>query len=364
MSATRQVHAAPFATPHVERGFYRHHRDGDVYYVHGVAANPHDSFRRVVVYTSVKTEELGEPGQPPYDYLWRDEAEFMELISPSNEAVPVARADDAAVLLAAGHVPRFGRVTRVELGRLPDPAAPRVAGEAPAAPREPVPLERCAFVVHVSPTTPPVFAIRCEGLDWDDVARAAWCEAAAAARCAKGAADASTVIDSERVLVSFVDHGDEARFDDAVGAAATYLALRGHRVAVRADYGETPQEGLEPWERIAERPAHPYDYRVEVQRDAPAFRILPATEGDWAKPPHDSFYYLARTALDSVPDDVPALTSATLDLVEFRCDPEGRARGFARALGHACMHLAAEGHVARVAIASRRAWWESASERP
>lgn len=70
----------------VAKGFYRHYK-GHCYYVHGVACDPHDNHRRLVIYTSVKTETEGTPGQPRYDFLARDEKTFEEWVDAWNGAV-------------------------------------------------------------------------------------------------------------------------------------------------------------------------------------------------------------------------------------------------------------------------------------
>lgn len=70
----------------VTRGFYRHYK-GHVYFVHGVACDPHDNHRRLVIYTSVKTEEVGTEGQPKYDFLARDEKVFEEWVDAWNGQV-------------------------------------------------------------------------------------------------------------------------------------------------------------------------------------------------------------------------------------------------------------------------------------
>jgi len=63
----------------VRRGWYKHYT-GTPYYVLGVGCAHHESNRRLVVYTSVKTEEIGTPGEPPYDFCLRSEAEFEEWV--------------------------------------------------------------------------------------------------------------------------------------------------------------------------------------------------------------------------------------------------------------------------------------------
>lgn len=54
----------------IKKGFYRHY-DGHVYYVFGVGCLVHENRRKVVSYTSVKTEEQNE-----FDFLLRDEEDF------------------------------------------------------------------------------------------------------------------------------------------------------------------------------------------------------------------------------------------------------------------------------------------------
>lgn len=78
----------------VSRGFYRHYK-GPIYYVFGVACLKHERDRRVVIYTSVKTEE--DTGL--FDFLARDERDFESLVT-------LAYAPDTAQV----QVPRFQRV--------------------------------------------------------------------------------------------------------------------------------------------------------------------------------------------------------------------------------------------------------------
>jgi len=59
----------------LRRGFYRHY-NGHLYYVYGVGCARHENNRRMVVYTSVKTEE----GTEGFDFLLRDEKEFEEFV--------------------------------------------------------------------------------------------------------------------------------------------------------------------------------------------------------------------------------------------------------------------------------------------
>jgi hypothetical protein len=104
----------------VSRGLYRHYK-GHAYWVYGVACDPHQAYRRSVVYSSVKTEEQGTPGQPRYDFLARDEAEFEEWVlerDPEVRRLPPRDETEAAALTAAGYVPRFARVVDPEASRL------------------------------------------------------------------------------------------------------------------------------------------------------------------------------------------------------------------------------------------------------
>jgi hypothetical protein len=86
----------------VSRGFYRHWK-GHCYYVHGVACLKHEGDRRVVVYTSVKTEE----GAEGFDFLARDESEFEQWLNDLGADGRVVR------------VRRFARVTDPERSVVP-----------------------------------------------------------------------------------------------------------------------------------------------------------------------------------------------------------------------------------------------------
>lgn len=104
----------------IKRGFYRHYKEGHVYYVHGVGCNPHDAYRRSVIYTSVKTEEVGTPGQPRYDFLIRDEAEFAQWVTPPDQIPAAIDAGHPSAEPGHGFVPRFERIK--------DPAASTLPG--------------------------------------------------------------------------------------------------------------------------------------------------------------------------------------------------------------------------------------------
>lgn len=108
----------------VRKGFYRHYK-GEVYYVYGVVCLKHEGDRRIVSYTSVKTEEgPAAPYRSPgdggaYDFLGRDEQDFEAWVDPFQttpelRTVSLARLleyEDEAALRAAGMVRRFERIT-------------------------------------------------------------------------------------------------------------------------------------------------------------------------------------------------------------------------------------------------------------
>ena len=91
----------------VRSGFYRHYK-GHAYYVHGVACDVHKGNRRIVIYTSVKTEN----GDGGFKYLARDEDEFEQWVSRDGKKAypaPLSRQDlsNAKVMKL---VPRFERI--------------------------------------------------------------------------------------------------------------------------------------------------------------------------------------------------------------------------------------------------------------
>lgn len=90
----------------VSKGFYRHYK-GHVYYVHGVACLKHEGNRRIVIYTSVKTEQ-----EKVFDFLARDEADFEDLVEPDTGEAWGGQGTSLAVR-------RFARVTDPDLSILP-----------------------------------------------------------------------------------------------------------------------------------------------------------------------------------------------------------------------------------------------------
>ena len=93
----------------ITRGFYRHYK-GHLYTVLGVACLKHENDRRVVIYTSVKTEE-----EKRFDFLARDEREFEELVE-----VEIKQEGPAVVdVMWTEKVPRFARITDPELSIVP-----------------------------------------------------------------------------------------------------------------------------------------------------------------------------------------------------------------------------------------------------
>ena len=93
----------------VSRGWYRHYK-GHVYYAHGVACLKHENDRRVVIYTSVKTEQEGR-----FDFLARDEKEFEELVEVEIQQEGPVVMD----VLLTEKVPRFARITDPEKSIVP-----------------------------------------------------------------------------------------------------------------------------------------------------------------------------------------------------------------------------------------------------
>jgi len=99
----------------VSPGFYRHYK-GHCYYAHGVACLKHEGSRRMVIYTSVKTEE----GNEGFDFLGRDEEEFEELVyeMDGSRVEPGPRVENGD-----RKVPRFARITDPELSIVPKATA-------------------------------------------------------------------------------------------------------------------------------------------------------------------------------------------------------------------------------------------------
>lgn len=108
----------------VTRGFYRHYRDGDVYFVESVGALQHESGRRIVSYTSVRAIRDDET-------LMRDEAEFEEWVKPGDPEAPPKSGEErrkaiyqpsgnlgVAMVPWEGYVPRFWKITAPEELRL------------------------------------------------------------------------------------------------------------------------------------------------------------------------------------------------------------------------------------------------------
>lgn len=87
----------------VSKGFYRHYK-GHIYYVHGVACLKHEQNRRVVIYTSVKTEQ-----EKIFDFLARDEIDFEEMVEPDT-----GKAWGGSRVSAVLAVRRFARITDPE----------------------------------------------------------------------------------------------------------------------------------------------------------------------------------------------------------------------------------------------------------
>lgn len=99
----------------VSRGFYRHYKS-HVYFVHGVACLKHEDDRRVVIYTSVLTEE----GSEGFDFLARDEDEFEQWVCPgSRYKDPMAPPLDREFWRKQGYEPRFERITDPEKSVVP-----------------------------------------------------------------------------------------------------------------------------------------------------------------------------------------------------------------------------------------------------
>lgn len=101
----------------IKKGFYRHFK-GHVYYVLGVGCLKHEENRRIVAYTSVKTEE-----QDDFDFLLRDEEDFMKWIKGEEgarvEISPPILHEEFLLLEKSNFEPRFGRVTDPEKSKLP-----------------------------------------------------------------------------------------------------------------------------------------------------------------------------------------------------------------------------------------------------
>jgi hypothetical protein len=100
----------------VTRGMYRHWK-GHAYMVYGVACLKHENERRIVIYTSAKTEE-----EKRFDFLARDEKEFEEFVDDrTGKKVSLTVAESNALTEAElKHlVRRFARITDPELSIVP-----------------------------------------------------------------------------------------------------------------------------------------------------------------------------------------------------------------------------------------------------
>lgn len=103
----------------VSKGFYRHYK-GHVYYVYGIACLKHENDRRIVCYTSVKTEE----GNEDFDFLARDEAEFEQWIcrGDAENKPPMEPPWDwekEREMRALGYEPRFAPIIDPEKSIVP-----------------------------------------------------------------------------------------------------------------------------------------------------------------------------------------------------------------------------------------------------
>ncbi|HXH95256.1 MAG TPA: DUF1653 domain-containing protein [Thermoanaerobaculia bacterium] len=97
----------------VSRGWYRHYK-GHAYVVLGVACLKHEGDRRVVIYTSVKTEE----GSEGFDFLARDEKDFEVWVDPEN-GQPFVGTQSESCFRRSGCVRRFERITDPEKSIVP-----------------------------------------------------------------------------------------------------------------------------------------------------------------------------------------------------------------------------------------------------
>lgn len=101
------------------KGFYRHYK-GHVYFVHGIGEAKHENNRRMVVYTSTKTEMYKS-----YEFLLREEKEFDQWVYTAKDRseppppIPSPAREDQDHFRSRGYEPRFLLIIDPECSILP-----------------------------------------------------------------------------------------------------------------------------------------------------------------------------------------------------------------------------------------------------